>query len=303
MKKYIYTILALAMLVFNSCSNSDDLVIDEKTNVTTIKLSLDGKVDSRIAEIKYFVEVYSDDDLTMPANVFKDVESGTSTYKMSNMSGDFSMILNSSTNYHFLFFASKRDYDQENPIYDTSNLQAVTLNPDEDPVEAWSGVYNSDGREDNIDITLSHAVASLCLYENGVIPINSTLTYSFKQPTKFNVATGKPLPITEGTPLREEIINLSSGVNGTLIPFLLNQNNIYIFSTNDETGDLLNITFQMTNSTEGAPEEDPFIASNVIIKANYITNIYNHFTTLSENKIVIDCSDYWENLNYNFTHL
>lgn len=298
MKKFIYTLLSLAILLFNSCSNSDDLVIDQKNNVTTIKLSIDKESNSRYKTIDtyYYAEAYIDADYSTPANVFIDEDSNP-TNKITSVTGEFSMILDSSKDYHFLFFAA----DDED-CYDTSNLKSVTLKDGDTPAEAWYSTFETKGRTDIIYCQLQRAVAKLSLYETGNIPENSKLTLSFKQPTTFNVATGKTVAMTSAASERIEEINLINAIDGTTTPFELWDEDIFILAPYSDTADLINITFKMSNLSDGTLIDKEFEESNVPIQANRVTNISGHFSSLSQNQLVVNYLPAWvtNQIDYNF---
>ncbi len=294
MKKCIYTILALAILVLNSCSNSEDSEFNQKSKVTTFKLSIDKKDNSRIKDdfIYYYVEVYSDEYFTTPANIF--ISGDSTTNRMSNESGEFSMILDISKDYHFLFFATTND-----GCYDISNLQSVTLKQGKNPAEAWSTSLSLMSRTDIINVELTRIVAKLSLYETGKIPENSKLTLSFKQPITFNVATDKIVPLKEGEGERTDTINIYGGIDGTTSSVELYNKDIYILSSKYEAASLIDIYFKMTNAAEGAPKEDGFEKTNIPIRANHITKIEGHFTSISKNLFIVECGDDWDTTSNN----
>ena len=55
----------------------------------------------------------------------------------------------------------------------------------------------------------------------------------------------------------------------------------------------------MTNAAEGAPKEDGFEKTNIPIRANHITKIEGHFTSISKNLFIVECGDDWNTTSNN----
>lgn len=300
MKRYIYTLCAMAAGMLFSCSQRDVApALDSSHQRVTIKVNVEDEPGSRAASAaptRYMIQAYDNDAMPIygaPANVF----AGGTTDRQTNATGEFEMILDRTLSYSFLLWADVNGQD----VYTIGELEAgVALQTGKNPVESWSNgeegivINSSNGVTPTLEVTLKRAVSRLTLKETGKLKINSKLVTTFNQPTKFQFNLGAVT--VSGSASRTETINCITAVDGSVTAVDLTEATgvtdgkpIYVFSP-VETASVTEFTFKLN-------AEDAFLVSNVPLKANFKTNIIGHFTSIAAKDIIIKGDDTWESLD------
>jgi len=278
MKQYLYIVCAMLMGIFSSCSKSEIGGNDaDPTGTVVLKVTADEGIQTRIADERYVIEVYTDDTYATAANVFTN-----GTNRAVNYTGEFQMVLDRTKEYYCLLWADGNALD----VYKVDNLKAVTLQEGKKPVEAWHGTLKIEkGTTATLATKLKRAVSKLSLLETGTILPNSSLAVAFNQPNVFNVAT----TAASGTIARTETISLGLGATGTKdAPAKLNNSDIFVLSS--VAGNVTDLTFTMSMNGTSEPS---FSVTNVPLQTNYNTNVKGHYTSLTSSTFTVTCDDQW----------
>jgi len=278
MKRYLYIVCAMLMGIFSSCSKSEIGGNDaDPTGTVVLKVTADEGIQTRIADERYVIEVYTDDTYATAANVFNN-----GTNRAVNYTGEFQMVLDRTKEYYCLLWAD----GNASEVYKVDDLKAVTLQEGKKPAEAWHGTYKIEaGKNVTLSTQLKRAVSKLSLLETGTILPNSSLAVAFNQPNVFNVAT----TAASGTVARTETLNLSMGTTGTKdAPVKLNNADIFVLSS--VAGGVTDLTFTMSMNGTSEPS---FSVTNVPLQTNYNTNVKGHYTSLTSSTFIVTCDDQW----------
>lgn len=256
MKKILY--IMCAVLLATSCTN--DLGDEQQIGMQNVVLSVTSDFS------------YGDDTMepmgvatraTATVNNYKlelysDAQYATKVHSASSTDGEFALTLDRTKEYYALLWA-----DNDNTIYNTGNLTAVTLNTGKQPVEAFFGKVTIRGKSATLSVTLKHAVAKVNLCDkNGMAADKSVnLKYSF-YPT-FNTVDGT----VSGTAVAQDynITSVAAAAGESFGSFLL-------LAPSEAS------TFALTFKAEN--EEEATTVENITYQANCKTNIKGEYVVV-----------------------
>lgn len=261
--KRILALIFSIVAVLTSCQK-EDLNSSNNAQYDSVEIKVAAEVDTRAttsAPTRYIMEVYSDEACSEGVNMFED----ESTNQITTTNGVFSLILDRTKEYYFLFWSDVNGED----VYTTENLKEISLKSAKNAVESWSGQLNVPvGTTAAFGVTLTRSVAKLNLLETGSIVAGGSLNFSLLQPDGFNVATGAS---SETKTLRNEQMTVVEAIYGSeTAPVQINMADYYFFapkSGEDES----DVVFNKDTIEE-------FTVLDVAFQANRTTNVVGHYS-------------------------
>ena len=192
----------------------------------------------------YVLELYSEDTYT------NKVDTKTST------DGDFALTLDRTKDYYALLWA-----DNDEAIYNTTNLKAVTLNDTKRPIEAFFGKTTIRGANTTLSVSLKRATAKINLCDKNGVEAGKKVNLQYSHYPAFNTVTGAVL----GTAISEnyDITSVATVANGAFGSFWM-----LAPTTASSTFDL---TFKAADEAEATTVE------NITYQANHRTNVKGQY--------------------------
>lgn len=290
----------MAAGVLSSCSQkgTDAMELDDNMQRVTLKVDVQDESLTRATSTeptRFLVEVYqgglNDYDYTTPANIFAGNTTNKSEMAATSGTADFDLVLDRRLTYRFVLWADQGGA----AVYNTDALKTgVSLKTDQNPVQAWyygdkearSGVYNT------ISVVLNRVVSKVNFKEIGSLKgkTDQNLVVKYNQPTTLTFVDGLPVA---ATPVQRAVtIPVTVDVTGTTqAPVTLNTDPIYILSSG-ATADLATFDFRLGTEAD-------FKVSNAPMKANFVTNIIGHFTSIAAKGIIVKGEGEWETPDIN----
>jgi len=269
MKKHLLILLTLIVAI-TACDQGEEATDKGGIEFLTFDVSLENEISTRAADVKRFVLAVFDKDGN-PANIFD----GANQLEQAN--GKFEVLLDVSLGYQCLFWADYGTIGSRSNYYNTSNMEAVTINKDVEGYEAFSGVATTRPGTAYYSLTLKHAVARIDYVATDWINENSVLEVSYS--TNYTSLNAFTTELVTGNSTDDRTFNL------TATSQLLSSD--YIFAPKAESA-LMDIGIKVNS-------RDLTTVMNVPYRVNYKSNIIGKYDTNVTEEYIFDVTidDEW----------
>lgn len=253
MKRHLLVFLSLIAAI-TACDQKEEVTDKGGMDYLTFDVNLENEISTRAADVKRFVLAVFDKDGD-PVDLFG------GTNQLEQTEGKFELLMDVSLGYQCLFWADYGTIGSAYNYYNTSNMQAVTINKKAEGHEAFSGVLKTQQGTAYYSLTLKHAVARVDYVATDNVKDESVLEIAYSANyTSLNAFTGKP---ATGSGYDERSFDLTTTTN------LLYSD--YIFAPKGESA-LMDIDIKV-NGKELAT------VTNVPHQVNYKSNIIGNYDT------------------------
>lgn len=255
MKKILYIIGAILLVA--GCTQTDsDNELQPGSQDVVLRVSPDfsygdGTMEPMGAPTRaavtvnhYVLELYTQPDY-----------SGTPAWGTS-IDGKFTLSLDRTRRYYCLLWA-----DDDAAVYNTDDLQAVTLNAGKLPAEAFFGRTVISGADATISVSLKRAVAKINLCDKNGMQAGRSVHLQYTQLPVFNTATGA----VSGTP-RAEDYNITSTAAASGAVF----GGFWLLAS-PATASAFDLTFRVGDGTDATTVND------ITYQANRRTNVTGEY--------------------------
>ena len=166
--------------------------------------------------------------------------------------GSFTLNLDRTKDYYALLWA-----DNDNTIYNTADLKAVTLKADKKPIEAFFGKTTISGKSSTINVSLKRAVAKIQLCDKNGMEAGKSVNLKYSHLPTFNTATGA----VSGTAVAEDY-DITSVAATAGKPF----GDFWLLAPATASS-TLDLTFQVSGEAAAPP------VSDIPSQSNHRTNV------------------------------